>query len=110
MSASGTPLSTTFLGATRVRATIPADLLATQGTLQLTVDNPAPGGGPSGAVTFTVQAAATGGGGGGGTGGGGANCLYRCVDYNYAPGQCYQGWYCIPDGQYAGCLGQTTCF
>ncbi len=50
-----------------------------------------------------------GGGGGGGGGGANASCVYKCSDYGYASGQCYSGWYCIPNGEYAGCLGQTTC-
>jgi hypothetical protein len=35
--------------------------------------------------------------------------VYHCTDYGYAPGQCANGWYCIPDGDLAGCLGQTDC-
>lgn len=38
-----------------------------------------------------------------------STCVFKCSDYGYAPGQCYQGWYCLPDGEDAGCLGQTTC-
>ncbi|MBX3222924.1 MAG: hypothetical protein KF795_20605, partial [Labilithrix sp.] len=44
-----------------------------------------------------------------GGGGGAASCVYRCTDYGYAPGQCENGWLCLASGQYAGCLGQTTC-
>jgi secreted trypsin-like serine protease len=48
---------------------------------------------------------------GGSNGGGGGNpaCVYQCSDYGFSAGQCYQGWYCIPDGEFAGCLGQTDC-
>ncbi|MBX3187264.1 MAG: hypothetical protein KF819_09620 [Labilithrix sp.] len=103
--AAGTPLVTTFVGATRLQATLPANLLTTARTLTVSARTPGPGGGTSGGQSFTVQAA------GGDTGGGGVNpaCLYKCVDYNYSPGQCYMDWYCIPTGEYAGCLGQTTC-
>lgn len=132
-----TPLATTFVSSTRVRATLPANFTATAGTLRLSVKSPAPGGGTSPSTNFSVTGA---------TGGacqykcadynyalnecyedwfcdakdgclyqkqcGGqqaANCLYKCSDYNYKPGQCYQGWICLDSGQYAGCLGQTTC-
>jgi secreted trypsin-like serine protease len=45
------------------------------------------------------------------SGGGTVNpaCVYKCSDYGYSLGQCYQGWYCIPDGEDEGCLGQTDC-
>lgn len=46
---------------------------------------------------------------GGGSSGGNPSCVYPCKDYGFSPGQCYQGWYCIPDGELAGCLGQTNC-
>jgi len=38
-----------------------------------------------------------------------SSCVYPCSAYGYEPGQCSQGWYCIPDGDLAGCLGQTDC-
>ena len=38
-----------------------------------------------------------------------SSCVYKCSDYNFSPGQCFQGWYCIPDGDDAGCLGTTDC-
>ena len=103
--ASGSPVTTSFVSTTRLRATIPSTLLDTARTLSLVVQSPTPGGGTATAQSFTVDASGT-----SSSGGGGANCLYRCVDYGYAPGQCFQDWYCIPDGQYAGCLGQTACF
>lgn len=103
--ASGSPLATTFLSATRLRAVVPATLLASARSLAIVVQSPGPGGGTASAQTFTVDAV----GGASSSGGGGANCLYRCDDYGYAPGQCFQDWYCIPNGTYAGCLGQTAC-
>ncbi len=106
--ASGSPLATTFVSAQRLRATIPAALMATARTLSLVVQSPGPGGGTSVAQSFTVQAAA-GTSSSGGAAGGGANCVYRCADYGYAAGQCFQDWYCIPSGTYAGCLGQSPC-
>jgi len=107
--AAGSPLTTTFISATRLRATLPAALLTTARTLSLVVQSPGPGGGSSVAQTFTVQAPAGTGTGSSGGGGGAGTCVYSCDDYNYAPGECYQGWYCIPNGAYAGCLGKTAC-
>ncbi|MBX3222811.1 MAG: hypothetical protein KF795_20020 [Labilithrix sp.] len=131
-----TPLATTFVSAERLRATLPASLLTTAGTLTLRVQTATPGGGASGTQTFTItgaQAACTytcaeygyapgecyeGWACNAATGclqqqscGGGAaaTCVYRCSDYGYAPGQCANGWLCLASGQYAGCLGQTTC-
>jgi hypothetical protein len=51
-----TALKTTFVSATEVKAVIPAAQLKTKGTFPVTVTNPAPGGGKSNAVTFTVNA------------------------------------------------------
>ncbi|MBX3261915.1 MAG: IPT/TIG domain-containing protein [Labilithrix sp.] len=131
-----TPLATTFVSAERLRATLPASLLAAAGAHALRVQTAAPGGGASAAQTFTVTGAAAactyacadygyapgecfegwtcnattgclqqqacG-------GAGAASCVYRCADYGYAPGQCAGGWLCLASGQYAGCLGRTTC-
>lgn len=132
-----TPLATTFVSGTRLRATVPASFTANAGSLGLSVRSPAPGGGASAARAFAVTGAQT------ATcqykcvdynydlnecykdwfcdpkdgclyqkqcgGQQAANCLYKCSDYNYKPGQCHQGWICLDSGQYAGCLGQTTC-
>ena len=82
---------------------VTAALLTSARSLSLTVQSPSPGGGNTTALTFSVDAAT-------GTGTNtNASCVYRCADYGYAPGQCYQNWYCIPNGTYAGCLGQTAC-
>jgi hypothetical protein len=51
----GSPRPTTFVSSTQLTATIPAGDVATAGTANVTVFNPAPGGGESGAVTFTIQ-------------------------------------------------------
>ena len=51
----GTDLTTTLLGPTSLQATIPASLLATAGTFNVTVVNPAPGGGTSAPLSFTVS-------------------------------------------------------
>ncbi len=48
---------TTFIGATEIRATIPAADVATSGTRAITVFTPAPGGGLSTAQTLTVDPA-----------------------------------------------------
>jgi hypothetical protein len=51
----GTALNTTYVSAAQLTATIPASDLATTGTASVTVVNPAPGGGTSGALTFTIN-------------------------------------------------------
>jgi hypothetical protein len=51
----GSPRPTTFVSSTRLEAAIPASDIATAGTANVTVFNPAPGGGESGAVTFTIN-------------------------------------------------------
>jgi hypothetical protein len=114
----GASLTTTFTSSTQLAATITPSSLVDAGRFGVTVVNGADV--ASLPVSFDVKAAAvadagtSSGGGGGGGGGGGSSagnpvCVYRCADYGYAPGQCYQDWYCIPDGAYAGCLGQTQC-
>jgi hypothetical protein len=55
----GTPLSTTYVDATDVNATIPAADLKTAGVFSVTVSNPAPGGGTSEPQTFTVVPASS---------------------------------------------------
>ncbi|EQD51414.1 cell surface receptor IPT/TIG domain-containing protein, partial [mine drainage metagenome] len=66
---SGTPLTTSYVSATQLNATVPASDLAAAGSIAVTVATPAPGGGTSSAITFSVSAPpaapATGGGGGG---------------------------------------------
>jgi hypothetical protein len=51
----GAPLTTVYVGATQLNATVPAADLATYGTRSVTVTNPAPGGGTSNALTFAVD-------------------------------------------------------
>jgi hypothetical protein len=51
----GSNRTTTFVSNTQLTATIPASDLATAGLLSITVFTPAPGGGTSAAVTFTVN-------------------------------------------------------
>ncbi|HRQ66566.1 MAG TPA: S8 family serine peptidase, partial [Xanthomonadaceae bacterium] len=53
----GTDRDTTFVNATTVTATIPAGDLTWAGTRDVTVFNPAPGGGTSAVRTFTIQPA-----------------------------------------------------
>lgn len=50
----GSPLSTTFVSATELKASVPASLIATAGTANVTVVNPAPGGGASASKSFTI--------------------------------------------------------
>ncbi len=50
----GTPLTVTAGGGTQVQATVPASLLAEEGTAVITVTNPGPGGGGSLPQTFTI--------------------------------------------------------
>jgi len=51
-----TALTTTYVSATALTATVPALLVATEGTVSVTVVTPAPGGGTSSASTFTINA------------------------------------------------------
>lgn len=51
----GTDLVTTFVSGTSLTATIPAALLTTAGTFNVTVVNPMPGGGTSAPLSFTVS-------------------------------------------------------
>jgi len=51
-----TSLTTQFVSATALTAQVPASLVATEGTVSVTVQTPAPGGGTSNANTFTVNA------------------------------------------------------
>jgi uncharacterized protein (TIGR03437 family) len=51
----GADLATTFVNNTQLTATIPAGSLTAAGTASITVFNPAPGGGTSNAVTFTIN-------------------------------------------------------
>jgi hypothetical protein len=50
----GAALTTTYQNATSLQAEIPASDLSTVGTASITVQNPAPGGGISNAVTFSI--------------------------------------------------------
>jgi VCBS repeat-containing protein len=52
----GSDRTTTFVSSTRLSANIPASDLASAGSINVTVFNPAPGGGTSNALTFTVAA------------------------------------------------------
>ena len=54
----GAARTTTFVNAGQVTAAIPASDISTQGSAQVTVVNPAPGGGTSNALSFTISAAA----------------------------------------------------
>jgi IPT/TIG domain len=51
----GTALSTTFVSATELKATLPGADLTGSSSSQITVQNPAPGGGTSTAAIFTVN-------------------------------------------------------
>jgi hypothetical protein len=51
----GSSRTTTYVKNTRLTATIPASDISTDGVFNITVFNPAPGGGASGAQTFTVN-------------------------------------------------------
>ena len=50
----GSAPATTFVNSTQLTAVIPAAAIATAGTVAATVTNPAPGGGTSNAVNFTI--------------------------------------------------------
>ncbi|MCX6291107.1 MAG: hypothetical protein NT126_05020 [Bacteroidetes bacterium] len=51
----GSSLSTTYVSATQLTATVPSTNLISAGTASVTVFNPTPGGGTSSSVTFTVN-------------------------------------------------------
>ncbi len=53
----GAPRPTTFINGSQLEAAIPASDLAAVGTAQVTVVNPAPGGGTSNALPFTINSA-----------------------------------------------------
>ena len=53
----GAAKTTTFVGATQLTAAITAADIATAGTATVTITNPAPGGGTSGNLSFTINAA-----------------------------------------------------
>lgn len=55
----GIALTTTFVSATQLTATVPATNIATAGTASITVVTPTPGGGTSTAATFTINAVST---------------------------------------------------
>jgi YVTN family beta-propeller protein len=55
----GTGLTTTFVSATQLTATVPVGDIAAPGSASVTVFNPTPGGGTSSALTFTINAAAS---------------------------------------------------
>ena len=50
----GTTLTTTYVSATQLKAQVSAGLIAAPGTASVTVVSPAPGGGTSGPLTFTI--------------------------------------------------------
>jgi len=52
----GSNLSTTFVSSTQLTAQVPPNLILAVGSIQVTVTNPAPGGGTSAGQTFTVSA------------------------------------------------------
>ena len=53
----GAARTTTFVNSTQLTAAIPASDIAVAGSAQVTVVNPAPGGGTSNALTFTINTA-----------------------------------------------------
>jgi hypothetical protein len=53
----GSPLGTTFVNSSQLKADIPATDIAQTGTAQVTVVNPAPGGGTSSALPLTILSA-----------------------------------------------------
>ena len=55
----GSALTTTYVSATQLTASISATLIATAGTANVTIFNTTPGGGTSTAKTFTINAAST---------------------------------------------------
>ncbi|WP_297900951.1 IPT/TIG domain-containing protein [Metallibacterium sp.] len=64
----GKALSTSYVSATQLSASVPAGDLAAGGSIAVTAATPAPGGGTSSAITFAVSAPPAAPGGGGGLG------------------------------------------
>lgn len=60
MNWNGTALTTSYVSATQLTATVPANDIVNAGNASVTVTNPAPGGGTSSAAAFTVSAATPG--------------------------------------------------
>ncbi len=56
----GAALATNYVSASQLTALVPASDLTTAGTANVTVVSPAPGGGTSGALSFTIKAASAG--------------------------------------------------
>ncbi len=54
----GSPRTTTYISSTQLTAAIPASDLVAAGTASVTVTNPAPGGGTSGAIPFSLSSPA----------------------------------------------------
>jgi 6-phosphogluconolactonase (cycloisomerase 2 family) len=54
----GSAPATTFISSTQLTAAIPATSIASTGTIAVTVTNPAPGGGTSSAMNFTITSGA----------------------------------------------------
>ena len=52
----GTSLATTYISSTELTAIVPSSNLLVAGTATVTVTNPAPGGGTSNTITFTINA------------------------------------------------------
>lgn len=51
----GVPMTTTYVSAAQLTAVVPASAIATAGSANVTVTSPAPGGGPSIALPFTIS-------------------------------------------------------
>lgn len=84
----GSALTTTYVSATGLTASVPSSDIASAGTDTVTVTNPAPGGGTSGGLSFIVNASSGGGGGtppsSSGGGGGGAFGLLSLMSLVFA--------------------------
>jgi hypothetical protein len=90
-----TPLGAVYMSPTQLRATIPAGTLQTAGAKTITVRSPEPGGGASGNITLNVTAPAN---SSSSSTGGTTQAAYKCVDYDFATYECFDGWYCKADG------------
>jgi hypothetical protein len=51
----GADLTTSYISATQLLVYVPAKVVASSGTATIIVTNPAPGGGKSGSLTFTIN-------------------------------------------------------
>jgi hypothetical protein len=86
----GAALATAYVSATQLTAAVPAADIISVGSANVTVFNPAPGGGTSGAATFTIKAATAG------------PYIRQSAQYTAYPGDNSSAWNVTLNGVQAG--------